>query len=186
MNAETNTNEGPPDSGASPAAELNAFGLPLGAPDNRKDVIAHLKAQGVNVANNTKNTELVKMFNFRPEPLPPAGTQPILPAGNPPGVVTTPAPLVPGDPKIDALKIVPAPSDKPPLMGVPPCPEEDPAAGEKTPAVVEWWFTHHTAEAVVKYQNRRIVLSEEMRELITERGVAWRISPKTPNLIELL
>lgn len=140
MNTETNTNEGPPDTGA-PTAALNAFGLPVGAPDNRKDLLELLKAQGVNVSNNIKNTELVKMYHDRTGPLPPAGTQPILPAGNPAGVVTTPL----------AKPAKPAAVKAP----VPPCPDEDPLKGDKTPAVIAWWHKHHPEEATAKYSGRK-------------------------------
>lgn len=40
---------------------------------------------------------------------------------------------------------------------VPPCPEEG-WAGDKTPAVIAWWFEHYPQEAAVKYANRKIQL----------------------------
>lgn len=39
--------------------------------------------------------------------------------------------------------------------GIPPCPPEDPSAGDKTPAVVRWWHTHHPEGAAQKYAGRK-------------------------------
>lgn len=41
---------------------------------------------------------------------------------------------------------------------IPPCPEMDPMAGDKTPAVVAWWFKYHPKEAAAKYQGRKFQL----------------------------
>lgn len=38
---------------------------------------------------------------------------------------------------------------------VPPCPPEDPASGDKTPAVVAWWYQHHPEQAAKRYQGRK-------------------------------
>ena len=40
-------------------------------------------------------------------------------------------------------------------VAIPPCPDEDPKAGDKTPAVIAWWFKYKPAEAAVKYANRK-------------------------------
>ena len=34
---------------------------------------------------------------------------------------------------------------------IPPCPPSDPSLSIKTPAVIEWWFTYHPAQAAVMY-----------------------------------
>ena len=47
------------------------------------------------------------------------------------------------------------PKEKPETAAIPPCPEEDPQAGDKTPAVVAWWFKHHPEEAALKYHGRK-------------------------------
>jgi hypothetical protein len=41
------------------------------------------------------------------------------------------------------------------VAAIPPCPDEDPLAGDKTPAVIAWWFKYQPAEAAVKYKNRK-------------------------------
>ncbi len=57
--------------------KLNALGLPIGAPDNRKDLIEHLKDKGVDIAGNPKNKVLVKLYmeSITPAPIPPAETE---------------------------------------------------------------------------------------------------------------
>ena len=56
----------------------------------------------------------------------------------------------------------PEPTKKPEVGGeshgrtIPSCPAEDPMAGDKTPAVIAWWFKHHPKEAAVKYNGRQI------------------------------
>lgn len=49
----------------------------------------------------------------------------------------------------EAVKVPPKPK------AVPPCPEEEPLAGDKTPAVIAWWFKHHPEEAAAKYRGRK-------------------------------
>lgn len=41
------------------------------------------------------------------------------------------------------------------VVAIPPCPDEDPLAGDKTPAVIAWWFKYKPAEAAAKYKNRK-------------------------------
>lgn len=43
---------------------------------------------------------------------------------------------------------------------IPPCPPEDPLAGDKTPEVVAWWFKHHPKEAEEKYKGRKFARPE--------------------------
>jgi hypothetical protein len=45
--------------------------------------------------------------------------------------------------------------------GIPPCPPMDPAAGDKTPAVIAWWFKYKPAEAAEKYKNRKFTIEAE-------------------------
>lgn len=41
---------------------------------------------------------------------------------------------------------------------IPPCPAEDPAAGDKTPAVIAWWHRYHPQEAAIRYKGRRFTM----------------------------
>ena len=43
---------------------------------------------------------------------------------------------------------------------VPPCPAEDPAAGDKTPAVIAWWHRYHPQEAAIRYKGRRVTMPQ--------------------------
>lgn len=52
----------------------------------------------------------------------------------------------------------PAPLAKP--ESIPPCPTGSPDAGDKDPAVIRWWFTHHPAEAAKRYQGRRFAMPD--------------------------
>jgi len=52
---------------------------------------------------------------------------------------------------------VEAPSTK---HQVPPCPAEDPTAGDKTPAVIAWWHRYHPGEAATRYANRRFTMPD--------------------------
>jgi hypothetical protein len=64
-----------------------------------------------------------------------------------PKVLAMPPPLIlPGEEKEDLAEF---------LGGIPECPPEDPAKGDKTPAVIKWWFTYHPEEAATKYANRK-------------------------------
>lgn len=47
---------------------------------------------------------------------------------------------------------------KPETVEVPPCPEAEPRLGDKTPAVIAWWFKHHPEEAAAKYKGRKFQL----------------------------
>ena len=42
-----------------------------------------------------------------------------------------------------------------PAGTIPECPEEDPLAGDKTPAVIAWWFKYKPGEAAEKYKTRK-------------------------------
>lgn len=44
---------------------------------------------------------------------------------------------------------------------IPPCPQGDPMKGMKDPAVVEWWFTYHPAQAAVMYEDLTYSLTGE-------------------------
>lgn len=51
-----------------------------------------------------------------------------------------------------------AKAEKPAKSGeIPECPAEDVMLGDKTPAVVAWWFEHHPEQAEEKYKNRKVV-----------------------------
>jgi hypothetical protein len=58
------------------------------------------------------------------------------------------------EPKAEA----PAPKAEKPAVtkGVPPMPEMDPRLGDKTPAVVEWYFKHQPKEAAARYEGRKV------------------------------
>jgi predicted RNase H-like HicB family nuclease len=43
---------------------------------------------------------------------------------------------------------------------IPPCPPEDPAAGDKTPAVIAWWHRYHPEAAAVKYRGRKFAMPD--------------------------
>lgn len=43
---------------------------------------------------------------------------------------------------------------------IPPCPAEDPAAGDKTPAVIAWWHRYHPQEAAARYKGRRFTMPD--------------------------
>lgn len=45
---------------------------------------------------------------------------------------------------------------------VPPCPAEDPAAGDKTPAVIAWWHRYHPKQAAERYKGRRFTMPENL------------------------
>jgi hypothetical protein len=67
-----------------------------------------------------------------------------------------------------AKTVFPAPIDlqSPPrspsavTSDIPPCPPEDPAAGDKTPAVIAWWHRYHPEEAAARYKGRRFTMPE--------------------------
>lgn len=46
-------------------------------------------------------------------------------------------------------------NDGPGVPGIPPCPEGSSEMGDKDPAVVLWWFTHHPEQATKRYGHRR-------------------------------
>lgn len=48
-----------------------------------------------------------------------------------------------------------------PSSPIPPCPPMTAAAGDKTPAVIEWYFKYKPEEAAVKYAKRRYSLEAE-------------------------
>ncbi len=47
------------------------------------------------------------------------------------------------------------------LSSIPPCPPEDPYAGDKTPAVIAWYFKYKPDEAAEKYKNRKFTIEAE-------------------------
>lgn len=47
----------------------------------------------------------------------------------------------------DTDPAMPAPA----ASGIPPCPEQDPVMGMKTPEVIAWWYRYHPTEAKVRY-----------------------------------
>lgn len=57
--------------------------------------------------------------------------------------------------EVDAIEAIPdvEPVEVPAVVPsrVPECPATDPQYGQKTPAVVAWWFEHFPEEAAVKY-----------------------------------
>lgn len=52
----------------------------------------------------------------------------------------------------------PAKAEK--VTTIPPCPAEDPLAGDKTPEVIAWWFKYHPKEAEEKYKGRKFARPE--------------------------
>jgi hypothetical protein len=44
--------------------------------------------------------------------------------------------------------------------GIPPCPAEDPAAGDKTPAVIAWWHRYHPEAAAARYKGRKFAMPD--------------------------
>jgi hypothetical protein len=56
------------------------------------------------------------------------------------------------EPEATAAPTPPAPKSS---KSIPPCPPMDPAAGDKTPAVIDWWFTYHPEAAATKYHGRK-------------------------------
>jgi len=56
---------------------------------------------------------------------------------------------------------LPIPKSPNPSSSIPPCPPMDPMSGDKTPAVVAWYFKYKPEEAAVKYSKRRYTLEAE-------------------------
>jgi hypothetical protein len=44
---------------------------------------------------------------------------------------------------------------------IPPCPPEEPEAGDKTPAVIAWYFKYKPDVAAEKYKNRKFTIKAE-------------------------
>jgi len=86
-----------------------------------------------------------------PEQAAPSGSMPNPPPKRvrPPRSKVTPVPVDPETPPLER------PAGAVTRSAIPPCPDEDPQAGDKTPAVVAWWFKHHPQQAAVKYHGRK-------------------------------
>jgi hypothetical protein len=55
----------------------------------------------------------------------------------------------------------PAPKAEAKVDNIPPCPPEDPMAGDKTPEVVAWWFSHHPEQAAARYAGRKFLRPDQ-------------------------
>ena len=65
--------------------------------------------------------------------------------------------------EIEGCGLLPRVSDghRPPLhFHAPPCPVEDPRAGDKTPEVVAWFFRYRPEEAELRYRGRKFTMPE--------------------------
>lgn len=64
------------------------------------------------------------------------------------------AALVAAEVDVSDLAWAVADAEAPEDPNIPPCPLAD-HRGDKTPAVVDWWFTHHPEKAAAKYAGRK-------------------------------